>query len=382
VRRTRVLIALAVATATIATGAGTAYATLGKSVTVTVDGSPHTVHTFARTVAGALDGAGVRYDSHDLVVPDGSSTLRRGAQLTVRHARALVLTVDGERRQVWVLADSVGEALDQLGFGRAGAALSASRSRAIPIAGLDLSVRLPHRVTLVADGKTRRLVTVDPTVRAVLAHAGIALAATDRVSVALTSYPTDAETIRVTRVRSKVETERSSVAFSTVRRADRQLSQGTTRTVTAGASGTVTRTYLATYVDGRRTTRKLTATTTTPSRTRVVEYGTKASPTAAPAAHTTRSSAHATSSSGSSHSGGTGGLNWAALAACESGGNLRSVNPSGTYRGLYQFSISTWQALGGSGDPIDASAAEQTARAYLLYQRSGAGQWPACGPDL
>ena len=32
--------------------------------------------------------------------------------------------------------------------------------------------------------------------------------------------------------------------------------------------------------------------------------------------------------------------------------------------------------------PAAASADEQTYRAQLLYQRSGAGQWPHCGPRL
>jgi hypothetical protein len=36
------------------------------------------------------------------------------------------------------------------------------------------------------------------------------------------------------------------------------------------------------------------------------------------------------------------GLNWGALAQCESGGNPRAVNPSGRYFGLYQFSLPTW----------------------------------------
>jgi hypothetical protein len=78
----------------------------------------------------------------------------------------------------------------------------------------------------------------------------------------------------------------------------------------------------------------------------------------------------------------SGGLNWAALAKCESGGNPRSVDSSGTYYGLYQFSISTWQAVGGSGKPSDASAAEQTQRAQILYNRSGRSQWPVCGKYL
>jgi hypothetical protein len=49
---------------------------------------------------------------------------------------------------------------------------------------------------------------------------------------------------------------------------------------------------------------------------------------------------------------------------------------------MYQFSYGTWAGVGGSGDPAAASAAEQTARAQALYERSGAGQWPHCGARL
>ena len=42
-------------------------------------------------------------------------------------------------------------------------------------------------------------------------------------------------------------------------------------------------------------------------------------------------------------------LNWAALAACESGGNPTIVSSNGLYHGLYQFSTRTWQSVGGSG---------------------------------
>ncbi len=77
---------------------------------------------------------------------------------------------------------------------------------------------------------------------------------------------------------------------------------------------------------------------------------------------------------------GADGLNWAALARCESGGNPRAVNPAGYY-GLYQFSLATWHAMGGSGNPINASPAEQLMRAKALYNKAGAGQW-GCGRHL
>ncbi len=76
-----------------------------------------------------------------------------------------------------------------------------------------------------------------------------------------------------------------------------------------------------------------------------------------------------------------GGLNWAALARCESGGNPRAYNPAGYY-GLYQFSRSTWRSVGGSGSPSRASAGEQTMRAQTLFRRAGSSPWPQCGRHL
>ncbi len=68
-----------------------------------------------------------------------------------------------------------------------------------------------------------------------------------------------------------------------------------------------------------------------------------------------------------------------AIAACESGGDPAAISSTGTYRGKYQFSTATWQAVGGTGDPAAAPEAEQDLRATILYEQSGPGQWPNCG---
>ena len=68
-----------------------------------------------------------------------------------------------------------------------------------------------------------------------------------------------------------------------------------------------------------------------------------------------------------------------AIAQCESGGDPTAIGGGGLYRGKYQFSVGTWQSVGGSGDPAAASEAEQDRRAAALLARDGAGQWPVCG---
>lgn len=69
----------------------------------------------------------------------------------------------------------------------------------------------------------------------------------------------------------------------------------------------------------------------------------------------------------------------ARIAACESGSRPTAVSPGGRYRGMFQFDLSTWRGVGGTGDPARASEAEQWGRALLLYARRGSQPWPVCG---
>jgi hypothetical protein len=66
------------------------------------------------------------------------------------------------------------------------------------------------------------------------------------------------------------------------------------------------------------------------------------------------------------------------IAQCESHGNPQAISPNGMYRGKYQFSFSTWQSVGGKGDPAAASEYEQDKRAEMLYKTGGPGHWPVC----
>jgi resuscitation-promoting factor RpfB len=76
-----------------------------------------------------------------------------------------------------------------------------------------------------------------------------------------------------------------------------------------------------------------------------------------------------------------GGSVWDSIAACESGGNWAINTGNGFYGGL-QFTLSSWQAVGGSGYPNQASREEQIARAQILQSRQGWGAWPACSAKL
>jgi hypothetical protein len=72
------------------------------------------------------------------------------------------------------------------------------------------------------------------------------------------------------------------------------------------------------------------------------------------------------------------GVNWDAIAACESGGNW-SISTGNGYHGGLQFTLGTWRANGGSGMPENASREEQIRVAQNIAAHQGMGAWPVCG---
>lgn len=358
--------------------AGTvAWNATGKTVSLAVDDEVREVSTRGATVADVLDAADLEAGEHDSLIPSAETPVADGDKVVLRRGRPLELVVDGQGRTVWVTALSVDEALQQLDLRQEGLAVSASRSRRIPLGGLSLEVRTPKSATIAVDGQQVPLTSAAATVGDALAEAGIAVGEQDRVTPAVTDPMSEGMAITVQRVATEQTTAEVAVPFGTERREDPAMTKGSSKTLQEGKKGLVRRTTVVTYVDGAVESRQAVAEEQlTAPVTRIVADGTKAAP-AAPAAPRAASPSAPRQSTG-----GADGLNWSALARCESGGNPRAVSSSGKYRGLYQFSMATWQGVGGSGDPAAASAGEQTHRAQLLYNRSGAGQWPHCGRNL
>ena len=80
---------------------------------------------------------------------------------------------------------------------------------------------------------------------------------------------------------------------------------------------------------------------------------------------------------------------WHALQECESRQNYQALNPTGQYRGAYQFSVRTWDWVAGTHypelvgvDPAKASPADQDKMAYQLYEINGWNPWPTCKKRL
>jgi uncharacterized protein YabE (DUF348 family) len=341
-----------------------------RTVALAVDGRVTEVEFRGSTVADALEAADLEVGAHDVVAPAPSSKVEDGDRVALRRGRPLQLVVDGQQRTVWVTALDVDEALEQLDLREEGLALSASRSRRIPLDGLSLEVRTPKSLTVHVDGGPRAVTSSAPTVGEALAQAGVVLGPQDRVTPPVTDRLTEGLAVTVARVAVQRSTTEVAVPFGTEERPDASLAKGTRRQLQAGKQGVVLRTVERVVVNGvLESATVMSDEQVSAPVTRIVAVGTKA---AAPA----RAAAPRQST------GGADGLNWPALAQCESGGNPRIVSSNGRYHGLYQFSTSTWRSVGGAGVASQASPDEQTYRAKLLYSRAGAGQWPHCGPRL
>ena len=205
--------------------------------------------------------------------------------------------------------------------------------------------------------------------------------------------------VSVTPSTQKVTTETVEAAdpHGSVQQESSDLSEGETKVATAGVDGVVRTTYEVTTVGGKEVSRTPVAQVVVTQKVdEVVLVGTGAAkkqeskPEQSQGQGQTQAPSESSGGSGGSASGGSAGTTgggagddgvWAQLAQCESGGNPATNTGNGFY-GMYQFTLETWQSLGGTGYPHEADAATQTAMAKKLQAQSGWGQWPGCADKL
>lgn len=387
------------------TATGIAWVSLDKAVTVEIDGESRVVTTHASTVGEVLERAGIELEAHDILAPAGSDKVGDGTRIVIKRGRLVTVRVNDVERPVWVNAADVDQVLQEIGIDADERTyVSASRSSRVPSTGaFALHVRIPSEVQLVVEGVSRTVVTTAPTVADLLLAEGVRLTANHVVNVPLGSYPAEGTTVVVQDKRGVRIARTRPIPFRTRTSVDRALPAGTLKVVAPGRAGVLVAYFRqlsvaggppVTVADGTRIARRpvdrvivrgpvkvapapvvvkppvvVKAPAPKPAPKPVAKAPapprTAPKPAPKPAAKT-----------------GVDALNWHALAMCESGNNPRAVSPGGTYRGLYQFMLSTWRGVGGSGDPINASRAEQLLRAKILYKRVGARAWGSCGSRL
>jgi uncharacterized protein YabE (DUF348 family) len=371
--RKSIIVAVGATAAFAVAGGSVAYATKSKTVSLSVDGQVQKVHTFGSTVGDALEAGKVQVGEHDVVAPGLDSGLKDGQEIAVQYGRKLTVDADGTKKTYWTTADSVNEALADLGLRYDGAFLSTSRSAPLGRQGLDLVVKTPKTVQIVHAGKVQTIKSLAATVGEALTAAKIAWDRDDRVTPApATALKLGVNKVGFVKVDVKKVTKTVAVAHGTDKTNSATMLEGTTKTTTKGTDGSTSVTYVYTYLDGKLTTQKVVSTKVVSAPVdEEILVGTKPKP----APTTTTDTTPSTPSTGSTSA-------WDRIAECESGGNWAANTGNGYYGGL-QFDHGTWAAYGGTAyanNANGASKAQQIAIAEKVKaDRGGYGAWPVCG---
>ncbi|GAA3999927.1 resuscitation-promoting factor [Allokutzneria multivorans] len=361
VKSTMVRAAAAATLLVVTTGGATAIA-MDKTITITVDDEQRQVHTFAGTVDGALDSAGLSAGAKDALAPAAHASIIDGSRIVLKRGRKLMLTVDGRKREVWTTALTVDEAMRHLGMRHDGALLSADRHQRIPLEGMALDLKTAKLITLLDGGQQPREVATNATsVEDLLREQNVALEQDDTVKPEpKTPLTGEKMTVEVTRSRFTEVVEKVKIDPPEEKQEDSSMNKGEKEVIEEGEPGEKEVTFKVITVNGKRTEKKeLRSKVLKEPKPRKIKVGTKPIADAAV---------------------------WDRLAQCEATGNWSIVSANGKYHGGLQFDRQTWQAYGGGAyAPVasQASREQQIAIATKVRDRRGGySAWPHCSAKL
>ncbi len=345
-------------------GTTVGYASMGKDVTLNVDGKIEHVTATGDTVGDVLQDQGISLRSHDEVAPAVDQPVNDGTSIAVRYGKPLELVVDGDTTTYWVTATDVRGALQQIDRSFDRAHLSVSRGAGITRGGLRISVATPKRLTFVIGGKKAVHHTVPAyTVAQALKALHVKVGKHDVVRPGLHHQVTPGDKVVLDRIRIvRRHVDGETVPFATVTHDDSSMARGSSTVLRRGHDGVRNVTYRITFRNGHLVARRVLSQDMLRNPVAEIErVGTKTLAT-------------------TNYTGGS--TVWDQLAQCEAGGNWATNTGNGYYGGL-QFSLGTWQAYGGSGLPSNASRGTQIAIATKIRDASGGyGAWPACAASL
>lgn len=391
-----------------------AVVTMNKPVTLDVNGQSEEVRTFGGTVGDVLDSRDLDIEKRDKVKPGVDKKISRDMTITVNTAKKLSLSVDGKESDEWTNANTVGQALADLGVDAKGADLNAKPNQKLKEQGNDIDVTTAKDITIVADGKDHKVSAAAETAKEALGETKLKLDKDDFMSVPLSSKVSDGQVLTVNRVKNDTVKEKEAIKAKTETKKSDSLYQGETKVEEEGKDGQKQVSYKVKTVNGEQVKKeKKDEKVLSEPKAKVVIEGTKKKEAPeAPAEKPDDSDNGSDAGTGdggsddgsggsddgdkSTGGGGSGsgggdmstqeikdmlggpGSKWYQVAKCESEFNPKAVNQSNhAHFGLFQFKLQTWQNMGGSGNPVDASPQEQFDRAKKLQREAGWSQW-AC----
>ena len=349
-----------------------------KDLVVDVNGDKVELATFAKDVDGALQAAGVQVGEEDIVSPAPSESVADGDEISVRTAKPVAVSIDGEQQQLSTTDLTVSDLLNNLQGVNPGAAVKSGEDDVDKDAqlkdGMDLEVVSPKIIKINDGGKNTYTKIAAKTVGDVLKERGIKLDEDDRVFPAKEEKVTEGMSIKVERIDIQTEdvTEEFDAEPNFVN--DPELEAGAEEVREQGEKGK------------REITRKVVLKNGKKESEEVIKDEVVVGPKPATIARGTKQAEPEPQggNSGAAAPAVADGSVWDAIAQCESNGNW-SINTGNGFSGGLQFAPSTWAGLGGTEyapEAWQATREQQIAVAQKVQAAQGWGAWPACTAKL
>ncbi|MDK4275534.1 transglycosylase family protein [Corynebacterium accolens] len=349
-----------------------------KDLVVDVNGDKVELATFAKDVDGVLQAAGVQVGEEDIVSPAPSESVADGDEISVRTAKPVAVSIDGEQQQLSTTDLTVSDLLNNLQGVNPGAAVKSGEDDVDKDAqlkdGMDLEVVSPKIIKINDGGKNTYTKIAAKTVGDVLKERGIKLGEDDRVFPAKEEKVTEGMSIKVERI--DIQTEDVTEEFDAEPNFvdDPELEAGAEEVREQGEKGK------------REITRKVVLKNGKKESEEVIKDEVVVGPKPATIARGTKQEDPEPQggNSGAAAPAVADGSVWDAIAQCESNGNW-SINTGNGFSGGLQFAPSTWAGLGGTEyapEAWQATREQQIAVAQKVQAAQGWGAWPACTAKL
>lgn len=211
-----------------------------------------------QTVRELLSEAEISLNEGDTVLPGLEETIdENNARIVISRQVQVSVMADGQERKAELAAGTVEDALHKAGIKLGRYDAVNHDLKAYLTQGMNICVFRRVGVTIVADKKSKKLVTGAATVREVLKEQGVKLGKKDKLSHKESDKLTEGMRIVVKRVETREEVSYESIAFSTQTKSSSGMYVGTSRVTQEGKKGSKKITYEIHYVDGREKSRKV-----------------------------------------------------------------------------------------------------------------------------
>lgn len=268
------VIALVIALAVFAT---TAFAQIASTynVEICVDGNSFVITTNETEPIEILSQANVKLTQDDKL-DISSFRAGEGGTINVDKLKTVNIEFDDTIRAYKVYADTVGQAVDELGLSvDKKSKLSFAPSQKI-IEGMVVGIKSAKSVTLNADGKKVKYAITSGTVADLIRLAQITLGEEDYTRPALNSRLKPGMTVKVCRVEYKETTKTESVSYKTTKKKNSSLYKGIENVVKKGTNGKAEVTYKVKYVNGKAVSKtEIDRVVTKKAKNKIVEVGSK-----------------------------------------------------------------------------------------------------------